>query len=859
MAAALIGRDAELDALVTSVREGRRLLTVLGPPGIGKTSLARAVAERLERTEQGIALFCDLGAAASEEALAGAVSTALESVQRADFVFGAGKAGSATERVTQLLEERGRTLLVLDNFERLCPFSSAVQRWLATAPYLVVLVTSRERLGVPEELVIELTSLPYPPLDASLEEIAGSPAVQLFRSRAGDAGASGLDDLEATADVVRRLEGIPLAIELAASRARVMSPRELAQRLERGHDLLAAGSGHPGRHRTLFAAIAWSWELLHPDERLALAVCSTFEKSFAVGRAEELVERALSRRGASARAALDVIAALRDKSLIRLNDAGRLTLYESIREFARRRLEEMESETSLSIREDHLRAFGALAERFLTERLFLSGEPRQEVVAEARLEAENICAAHRFARGTPAAREQRLTVALAAAIAFLHAAPADETDAELVRLLERADRAPADRAVLLLARQSSMGALGRHEEAIAVAPAVLALEDVDVGLRAFALVYAGTQLRADGDARGSLALHEEANALLSGRPFTRLYAMNLSCMGRLACDLRLLDRARELNERASKLCDDRGDRFLAALGIANLAQLEQEARSFRRAEQLFTDAIGRFSAAHEPQYQGIYETRLATLYLEWDRIDDAFVSFSSAERSLSRLHTPTSRVLLFACWAVAESAAGRHEEAAARLGQARRAAQRGAQGVTGLALDLLGGAVELLGPSPDPSAVAYWERRAAELGRSGGDDPPSHGQNLDARFAMRMLERALGRHKQARCAPVLRLGPDALWFAVDDYAPVDLARRGPMRRMLAALVDARQSRPGRTLDRDALFGAGWPDERVQIEAAATRVRVAVATLRKLGLRELLVTRDDGYLIDPEVEVHGPET
>ncbi len=406
------------------------------------------------------------------------------------------------------------------------------------------------------------------------------------------------------------------------------------------------------------------------------------------------------------------------------------------------------------------------------------------------------------------------------------------------------------RATLLLARQASLSALGRHDEALSVAEQVIQAPGADPGLVCFAFVYAGIQLRAEGDVDRALSFHERARQSLEGHHLPRLLAMNIACMGRLECDRRNLDAARELNQLATRMCDEMGDVWLSALGIANLAQLEQEMQSFARAEELFSRALSRLSAAHEAQYEGIYACRQGGLYLEWDRLGPARESLQRAQRLMARVNLPVQRAIVHACWALLEAECGDLDAAQAELSLARRLAERGATGVLGVMLELLEAAVELHQVAVHPAVVEHWRQRHAALHSGNAADARAASTNLDSRFALRMLARALKRHEPA--VHVLRVGRDAAWFALDDAAKIDLARRGSLRRMLVALVDAQPSR--RSLDGAALTSAGWPNERILADAAATRVRVAIATLRKLGLRDVLVTRDDGYRLDPDLRV-----
>jgi tetratricopeptide (TPR) repeat protein len=476
--------------------------------------------------------------------------------------------------------------------------------------------------------------------------------------------------------------------------------------------------------------------------------------------------------------------------------------------------------------------------------------------ARARLERDNLVAAFEYASSLPAGRfERSLRVTLAIALALHYAIPADEADRNLVSVLLDAELVdPKARAMALLARQTSLSALGRYDEALAVAHEVIDAPDVDPGLCCFACVYAGIQLRAEGDIDRALSYHQRAQRMLEGQPPTRLSGMNIACMGRLQCDRSNLEAARELNGLATKICDAIGDVWLSALGIANLAQLEQEMQSFARANELFEQALARFAAAHEAQYEGIYACRRGGLYLEWNRLDLARQCLGASQRLLARVNLPVQNLILHATWALLEAQAGRIDTARSELGVARHFAELGAAGVLGMVLELASAAVELHEASLHPATLEHWRARYTSLEE--GDDPEARAvrTNIDTRFALRMLARALSRHGGTAVSHVLRIGRDASWFSLDEAVRVDVARRGSLRRMLDALIEARLHRPDQSLDGAALTRAGWPNERILAEAAATRVRVAIATLRKLGLREVLLTRDDGYHLDPSVRI-----
>jgi predicted ATPase/DNA-binding SARP family transcriptional activator len=353
-----VGRDAD----VAAVREfiaGGRLTTLIGPGGSGKTRLATETARTLLGDLPGGAWLVELAAVGADDDVAQAVMTGLG---LRDAPLGGGPDVEVTSRVIAAL--RGReALLILDNCEHVIE-SAAVfaHRVLGECPRLRVLATSREPLGITGEALWLVEPLASPGADAGPGEIESAPAVRLLRDRASAVRRDVATDdraLLAMARVCRALDGMPLAIELAAVRLRTMSIEQLAGRLDDLFRLLTSGSRTAlPRHQTLRAVIDWSWALLTDPERTALRRLSVFSGGANMAAAE----RVCAGGGVESEQVLDLLTALTEKSLLLAGDssAPRYRMSGTIREYAGQRLAEA-GESGLA-RRAHLAYFTEFTE-----------------------------------------------------------------------------------------------------------------------------------------------------------------------------------------------------------------------------------------------------------------------------------------------------------------------------------------------------------------------------------------------------------------------------------------------------------------------------------------------------------------
>jgi predicted ATPase/class 3 adenylate cyclase len=379
-----VGRG-EVVAQAKQLLQRARLMTLTGPGGIGKTRLSLQIAgETFDQFPDGV-YFIPLSAVRDPEVIPSAIVQALSIPLTGNRM--------PLDAAMDHLHDK-RVLLVLDNFEQLLPDAAGFPSSLLQAsPHLKVIVSSRAPLRAygEQEFPVEPLHLPDARSRPSLEALSQFEAVKLFIERA----LAAKPDFQATnenapaiAGICERVDGLPLAIELAAARIKLFSPQALHSRLEKSLSALGGGSRDlPGRQQTLTGAIAWSYELLDPPLRRLLARFSVFARGAGLEQAEAVC-------GPADEAGTDVITGLdelADQSLLRrLPDfeEPRLIMLQTIREFAAERLEE--SEEGDLIRGRHAAAFAALAEGS-EGRLF--GEERKAQLDRLELDHDNFRAA----------------------------------------------------------------------------------------------------------------------------------------------------------------------------------------------------------------------------------------------------------------------------------------------------------------------------------------------------------------------------------------------------------------------------------------------------------------------------------
>ncbi len=603
----LIGREREAAEVVALLRlDEVRLLTLTGPGGVGKTRLALRVASELsDEFHDGVA-FVDLSAVADP---ADVVATIAE-------VLGVREDGERSPEAALRRHVRGRhLLLVLDNFEQVVAAGPAVSGLLAAAPRLKVLVTSRMalRLRGEQEFPVAPLALPEPARTATVEDLSASPAVALFvqRARAVQPGyVPRAEDAAAIVEICRRLDGLPLAIELAAARTKILSPDALLARLSNRLQVLTSGARDaPDRQRTMRDTIAWSYHLLPADEQALFRRLAVFAGGFTLEGAEAVCESRETGDGSreldvvapdsrlpspvSPVSVLDAVESLVDKSLVRREgDGERFGMLETIREFG---LEQVAGPSGYPGEEAAARGAhaGYLLRLAKETEADWYGPGFDACLRRWVPEHANLRAALGWLERTGAVDE---ALALAAALTFFwyYHGPVGEGLEWLSRLLARGDGKPtAVRAKALEWAGHLAGKQGDVDRAARFAAEAVAVARAcgDRRLLAFTLCTLGGHLREQGQAAQTRPLFEEALALFRSLGLEEFGAIPLLNLGLLAADEGDAERATALGEEALQLRLRHGNEAGAAIVRHALADMARGRGERARAAALYRENL----------------------------------------------------------------------------------------------------------------------------------------------------------------------------------------------------------------------------------------------------------------------------
>ena len=578
-----VGRDAELAEIERLLGEPDcRLLTLVGPGGVGKTRLAlEAAARRIDRYQHGVH-FVPLVGVPAPDLLAAAVSESLQFQ-----VDSAHSAIPARDQLVDYLRERA-TLLVLDNFEHLLDARDLLTEVIERAPQVEVLTTSRERLQVQSEWVLDLEGL-------GLGNGSGnghaddSAAVRLFvdRARQVDNGYVLSDEERPQVERVCQLvNGMPLGIELAAAWVSVLPCAEIADEIERNLGFLETSMRDvPERHRSLRAAFDQSWRLLSDDEQRVFSRLAVFRGSFARDAA-----------AAVAGAGLAELHGLVSKSLVRRAELGRFELHELLRQYAAERLAAEQAELA-NARERHARFYvGMIAARSEA----LRGEHMMEARDELRVEVDNLRAAAEWAVTQWSEDDARAVFSSLQVFFWAHSwHEGSQMFAQLADLLESSPGGPLDAGkasnILLsaLAYQTYLGsALGYDEKLDAIARAclpVLRERRLTRELGVCLLAIGTNDCYRDVYAESAANLEEAVDVARSVADHL-IVAASLSWLGFVRLLLDDLGAAREAFEECHAVSAELGDPLMLGFALSKLGLLAAAEGDYAKAIDLHLEA-----------------------------------------------------------------------------------------------------------------------------------------------------------------------------------------------------------------------------------------------------------------------------
>jgi DNA-binding SARP family transcriptional activator/predicted ATPase/Tfp pilus assembly protein PilF len=603
-----VGREAELEQIAERLNDpDHRLLTLVGPGGVGKTRLARAAARQAVAHFPDGAWFVGLIGVREEpkNELHDRLATAIAGAMGITF---SGQDDPKTELLQDL--EPKETLLILDSFEHLSSGVELILEALRQAPKIAVLVTSRARLNVQAERLVQVAGLPVPPRDDD-PDAAGYGSVQLFIDRAealhGRTIPSALEhDLAQIASVCRLVEGVPLAIELASAWVEQMELAEIVANLRHDVDFLSTTfQDVPERHRRLRAVFESSWQLLSEPEQHALAQLATFQGDF---------DRAAALAVASIRQA--ELVGLVHKSLLQHGDPDRYELHTLVRQFAAEKLDQFPELKGAHERHSayYLAFVGGRADD-------LQGDEPQQAVAEIQAGMADVRQAWQWAvdqidaAPDPAGHITALGQCTAGLVQFYsqtglfrEGEQAFRTAVDQMRTFtqdsetlspERMARGLIVLSRLLAAQGTFLTSLGNHTTALTIEQeadaaferAAVALPDCNLAERAELLVDIGTSHNRVGDyaqavhhLETGLALARQANA-----PHTEIVA--LCTLGQAATEQGDYDAAKKHLDEALTLARERGDRTSEASALSMLSSIAWRWGDIELADQYTRESL----------------------------------------------------------------------------------------------------------------------------------------------------------------------------------------------------------------------------------------------------------------------------
>jgi predicted ATPase len=842
---AFVGRDRDLERLAESLARSR-LVVVVGPPGVGKTRLVR---ESVSRSRQSVAL-CDLRSVRSVEELASALVWQIAPRVALD-TGDARRIAQVFDAVAATLARRRVRILVLDNADAALDATSKLfDRLLASADAPRVVVTSREPLEHDAATLLRLEPL-----------AVEAAAVELFLSRWREREPwrePSRDEVRLVGELVRRLDGLPLAIELAAARAAAVGVADLLDALP-----TSVGATALGR------AIRGSWERLDPASREVLARISIFECDFTIDAIEAVA--------AAPGDIVDRVALLVERSLLVAESdpaspgRRRYRLLQSIRDFARAELDRRASaDAARRAAIEHLvaqlsswpqgrpgpavsqrvtRTVGALPDLLAGLGALSALPPDAGLGLYLLLDAvhERVAPLGRFLDITePLFSRDRLDAA-SDALACLALTKRG-------RLARRVAREPASACFREAGERASRAgqpaheALARSQLAVELALGGATRSEVDRAFEAARCLIARPH---DPFVAGSVAMHRAFALEVIGDKQAAAHEMRLGIeqlraahdvlgaahlegsLAGLLVEAGDHGSARGHFERAIAEARAGGSAVLEGTFEGNLGVLLEDSGEIDEAAEHVERAIALASETGDAVFEGYHRCNRAALYLA--RRDDA-AAIEHAELGLAKLRggreDPRLAPLiakLDAMLAVACASLGRREDAAAALDRASRGAGSAAV---------------------DRCIEIHRAHVAACLGDPAPPLPPDTTDPPDE--GVRRARRLWSARRAVARSPIT-VGPGADWIATAGGTRVSLERRAAMRRILLRLIAARAGAT-RSIAWEELFRAGWPGERARDASARNRVYVTVSRLRALGMGEAIRSRDGGFALADDVEI-----